>query len=185
MADVADPDALTRPPAKRAPRARMWRRGYQTIGPEELPADGDRHYVPIINRVAAGISIDTAESESGPPGWANEYVAVSDPPVGAIALRVVGHSMEPMYAPDDILIVDPAAEPRSGEPAVVVYRTDGAAGDVEACVKIWRPGRAGAVGLASINPQFPVIRLAAGSVLRAFRVGEHLPLLVDATETTP
>ena len=154
------------------------RPGFQLVGPESLPPDWDRHYVPVINRVAAGAGFDLAESESGPPGWANEYVACADPPAAAIAVRVVGESMAPRFASGDILIVDPAVAAQPGRPAVVIYNDDDQWG-ARAVVKVYDPGKRN-VRLASLNPAAaPDIVVRRADVVRALAIWKHLPALVE------
>ena len=168
-------------PAAPAPERRRMVPGYATISPAELPPDWDHHYVPIINRVAAGLGLDTTESESGPPGWADEYVSYEDPPAGAIALRVAGDSMAPRFASGDVVIVDPGRQAVPGEPAVVVYQQDREPLDARAVLKVWRPERR-KVRLESINPAAPSIYIGREKVRHAFRVHAHLPRLLEIEE---
>jgi len=164
------------PPA--APRKRIVP-GFRTVGPEELHGgDWDHHYVPIINRIAAGgEGFDTAEADSGPPGWANEYVAYEDPPAQAVALRVVGESMQPRYSSGDLLIVDPARPAAPGDPAAVLYRQDGGP-DVRAVVKLFRPART-RIRLASVNQAVADIIIYKAQLLHAYAIHDHLPKLLE------
>ena len=136
--------------------------------------------MPIVNRVAAGEGVDTVESEAGPPGWASEYVALDDPPAGAIAVRVVGDSMEPRYTSGDLLVVDPAVAASPGEPAVVIYEDPGG-GDwsARAVVKIFQPARKW-VHLQSLNSAAPDIQVAKSAIRRAYAVWRHLPAIIAA-----
>lgn len=70
--------------------------------------------VPLVSCVQAG---DWCEaSDPFPPGAGEDYISVEASIVSSrgYALRVHGESMEPKFYHGDILIVDPAREPRNG-----------------------------------------------------------------------
>ncbi len=77
--------------------------------------------VPIINKVSAGYPSDFTDL-AYPRGHADAYAAcpdVEDP--DAFAARVHGDSMAPKYAPGDVVIFSPAANPRSGDDCFVRF----------------------------------------------------------------
>lgn len=162
--DVSDLRAQAESPADTA--------GYIEVPGEDVrQPDWDRNYVPVINAVAAGEGIETAIAEQYPAGRAESYVAYQGAPRGAMAVRVSGHSMEPDYRDGDMIILDPARSPRSGQPAVVVYTING--GHRAAKLKIFRRRR-GKIVLESINEAYAPIELAADQVAAAYAVHDHL-----------
>jgi transcriptional regulator with XRE-family HTH domain len=93
---------------------RVFSAGYQEIDREDLPADWQGRYVPVVGRLAAGgETTTTAEADQYAAGDAATFVVCHGAPVGAIAVRVAGESMLPTYRPGDILVADPSS-PVSG-----------------------------------------------------------------------
>lgn len=74
------------------------------------------------------------------------------------ALQVQGDSMLPLYRHGDVLVVDPAAQVRSGD-RVVVKTTGG-----EVMAKVLTRRTAKSVDLVSLNPEHPDRHLAAREV---------------------
>lgn len=74
------------------------------------------------------------------------------------ALQVQGDSMLPLYRHGDVLVVDPAAQVRSGD-RVVVKTTGG-----EVMAKVLERRTAKAVDLVSLNPEHPDRHLPARDV---------------------
>ncbi len=155
--------------------------GFVEVCEPDLPAGQDwrPHFVPIIDNIAAGAGTDTLQAEQFPPGWAESFVAFSDAPEGAFAVRVRGDSMAPRYHDGDLIIVDPARQGRSGEPAVVIYQ-DPSTGARLSRLKRLRLGSDIAV-LESIHPDYPPVKLSGEDLIAAYGVYRHLPRRPDAS----
>ena len=78
------------------------------VGVEQLSAEWQGSYVPMLGRLSAGFGSDTTEAESRPAGWADTYIEYEGAPPHAVALRVSGESMLPEFHHGDIVVVDPA-----------------------------------------------------------------------------
>jgi SOS-response transcriptional repressor LexA/DNA-binding Xre family transcriptional regulator len=156
---VESPSAPPRPP-------------YLTVGPEDVPTDPDwwKSFVPVIGRVAAGVGIDTDEAGAYPPAWAGEFLAYEGAPKTAVAVRVVGTSMEPMYTAGDMVVVDPARRADNGQVCCVLLASDG---NREVRLKRLRIRGDQAV-LESLNPSHPAIRLPVSQVVGAYRIIDQL-----------
>ncbi|HDS85666.1 MAG TPA: helix-turn-helix domain-containing protein [Phycisphaerales bacterium] len=79
------------------------------------------HWVPVINKVAAGYP--AAFDDLGyPVGFADDYVRcpdIHDP--NAFAVRVVGDSMEPKFREGDIVVFSPSADVQNGDDCFVRF----------------------------------------------------------------
>jgi transcriptional regulator with XRE-family HTH domain/phage repressor protein C with HTH and peptisase S24 domain len=146
--------------------------GYRLIMAEELPERWQGRYVPVIGKLAAGQGIDTAQAEQMPPGWADEYVRYAGAPPHAVAVHVVGDSMEPRYRDGDMVIVDPARPRPSGICVVLVERH----GQRIARLKRLRV-QGGVAHLESCNASYPTIEVPAKDML-AYTIIAHLPRYV-------
>jgi phage repressor protein C with HTH and peptisase S24 domain len=157
--------------------------GFLEVSEPDLPAEQDWRpfYVPIIDNIAAGAGTDTLQAEQFPPGWAESFVAFPDAPEGAFAVRVRGDSMAPRYHDGDLIIVDPARQGRSGEPAVVVYQ-DPSTGARLSRLKRLRLGSDRAV-LESLHPDYPPVELTGEDLIAAYGVYRHLPRRPDASSS--
>jgi len=149
--------------------------GFNVVGPESLGTDWYKHYVPIIGRVAAGVGFDTAEAEASPPGWADEYVGYDGAPIGAVAVRVIGASMEPQYRSGDIVIVDTSVTVRSGICCILI---EDDSGQRAARLKMLSM-RGGAAKLRSLNAEFAEERIDAARIAAAYPIHDHLPAIVE------
>jgi len=164
-----------------APPKRPWqvtrkvRPGFDVVGPESLGPDWQQHYVPIVGRVAAGVGFDTTQAEGNPPGWADEYVEYGGAPIGAVAVRVIGKSMEPQYASGDVVIVDTSVTVRSGICCVLV---EDQSGERIARLKMLSV-RGESARLRSLNNDFPEERIEAGRIAKAYPIHDHLPAIAE------
>jgi phage repressor protein C with HTH and peptisase S24 domain len=156
------------------------RRGYTTVPAEDVPTSPDwhEHYVPIIGRVAAGLGEDTCEATEYPPAWAGEFLCYDGGPATAVAVRVTGQSMEPRYRDGDMVIVDTGQPAASGEICCVLIDRDGIR---EARLKRLKISGPWAI-LESINSEHGPERLSAHRIVRAYRVVDHVPLIVAEKE---
>ena len=146
-----------------------------TVSSSELPAAWSTRFVPVVTGVSAGLLI------RGGKIAVDEYVEAPGAPDGACAVRVVGRSMLPRFAPGDILVLDPQRPARSGEAAVVIYKDDGGDTDTRAVLKLWcNTGRT--VRLASLDTAVPPLILKAEAVLKVYGIWKHLPLHGRAKE---
>jgi SOS-response transcriptional repressor LexA len=151
--------------------------GYHRVDVAELPGDWRGRYVPIIGRLAAGQGIDTVESESRLPGWADSYVEFTDAPACAFAVLVTGDSMEPEYKDGDIVIVDASRPVRSGV-CCVIYGNKG-----ERLARLKRMRKQGdTVTLESLNPAFLPEELPAERIMAAYRIFRHLPRMIEESQ---
>ncbi len=147
--------------------------GFRVIDAEQLPGAWQGGYVPVVGHLAAGEGIETTQAEQTGPGWADEYLIYDGAPAAAVAVRVVGDSMEPDYRSGDMVVVDTARPARRGVCCVLVSRD----GERRARLKDLRVQGARAV-LASANPDYEPETVPAADV-QAFKIIAHLPLLVE------
>jgi SOS-response transcriptional repressor LexA len=154
---------------------RTIRPGYRTIPAEDLDGvDWKGKAVPLINQIAAGRGIDTAEADSYAPDAASSFVEYVGAPAGAFAVQVTGDSMEPEYRDRDVVIVDPSDTVDSGL-ACVVLEIGGSR-----CPRLKRVRRRGkTVILESANPKYPPETVGISRVSGFFRVWKHLPEFVE------
>lgn len=120
--------------------------------------------IPIISTVQAG-SFWPVEDPYPVGHGDDEIPAFLLPfPVGprAFGLRVKGDSMREDYYPGDIVVIDPDAQPRAGEPVVAKREQDG-----EATFKIYRPR-------GFDDDGHPIIELEP--------LNEHFPKMVISSE---
>lgn len=152
-------------------------RGYSTVAAEDVPTrhDWHEHYVPVIGRVAAGEGVDVAEASEYPPAWANEFLVYDGAPKTAVAVRVLGNSMEPKYHDGDMVIVDPAVPAGAGEVCCVLVDRDGVR---EARLKRLKLQGRYAM-LESTNPDYAqgAERISASRLIAAFRIVDHLAMV--------
>lgn len=104
------------------------------------PVRGHMKRIPILSYVEAGdpngigqIQARQTAIENGDFIWVDEEL-----PDDCFALRVVGHSMEPDFQPDDVLVIDPTLNPIPGD-FVVASRVSRASDDLETTFKKYRP----------------------------------------------
>jgi phage repressor protein C with HTH and peptisase S24 domain len=163
--------------AVNASLAKRFSAGYREIEREDLPADWQGRYVPVVGRLAAGgETTDTTEAGQYAVGDAATFVECHGAPAGAIAVRVAGDSMKPTYRPGDILVADPAVQVSAG-PAVVVYEDP--SGSRWARLKVvHREGKEWV--LESTNPAWSPVRVPAKRIKRLCRIVRHLPLIMEA-----
>jgi phage repressor protein C with HTH and peptisase S24 domain len=169
---------LERDPDAAQPRsaARVFSAGYREIEREDLPADWQGRFVPVVGRLAAGgETTDTSEAGQYAVGDAATFVECHGAPAGAIAVRVAGDSMKPTYRPGDILVADPAVQVSAG-PAVVVYEDP--SGSRWARLKVVRREGKEWV-LESTNPAWSPLRIPARRIKRLCRIVRHLPLILE------
>jgi SOS-response transcriptional repressor LexA len=149
--------------------------GYKKIEREDLPADWQGRYVPIVNRIAAGPGVDTVEAEAFGPGDASQFVEYRGASPTTLAVEVVGDSMRPDFRPCDLVIAD-MAEPVEAGLAVVIY-LDASGDGIARLKRIRRNGRQ--IILESINPTGGITRLPADRLLRTGRVLARLPFVIE------
>lgn len=140
---------------------------------EELPEDWVGKYIPIINRISAGLGADTLLSEQFPPGIAYKYVKnpTNKPlPINCYALNIEGDSMLPEYKEGDIIIIDPNQNPKSGICVILIdYPNDGRTAmikDVKTKGKV--------TSLYSLNPEYAPIELNEELQVRTQKIIEHI-----------
>jgi phage repressor protein C with HTH and peptisase S24 domain len=123
-----------------------------------------RSRIPLIGLAQAGQSgfFDDGGYPAG-AGW-DEVELPQTGDVNAYALSINGDSMLPVYRVGDSIIVSPAAPVRVGD-RVVARTEDGAV-----MAKLLRRRTATRIELASLNPEFPDLRFAAGEVLWMHRI---------------
>lgn len=111
------------------------------IAPSNVePVRGHMKRIPILSYVEAGnpngcgqIQARQAAIDNGDFIWVDEEL-----PDDCFALRVIGHSMEPDFQPDDMLVIDPTINPIPGD-FVVASRLSRATDDLETTFKKYRP----------------------------------------------
>jgi phage repressor protein C with HTH and peptisase S24 domain len=118
---------------------------------------GGGRTIPIVGLARAGA--DGFFDESGFPVGADDTVRFPDTGLDRVyALEITGDSMEPLYRNGDVVIVQPGGAVRRGDRIVV--RTK--AGEVTA-KELGRRTDA-SVELVSLNPQYPVRKLATDEI---------------------
>lgn len=109
---------------------------------------------------------DENDEEAGPRSAAmpQEILVPNTGDPHAYALSILGHSMEPVYRPGDVIVVSPEAPLRIGD-RVVAHTTSG-----EIMVK--RLGRRTArhVDLASLNPEHPARSFRPAEITSLHRI---------------
>jgi SOS-response transcriptional repressor LexA len=113
------------------------------------PGPATLHRVPLISNVQAGAWTEIIDNLQ--PGDAEAWIDITSK-VGptAFALRVIGNSMEKEFWEGEMIIVDPAREPASGDYVVAKINHD------EATFKqLLRDG--GSIYLRPLNSAYPVI----------------------------
>jgi SOS-response transcriptional repressor LexA len=105
--------------------------------------------VPLISWVRAG----TWHEPSDPyvPGQAEEWLYADADDPGVFALRVEGDSMEPEFYDGDIIVVNPAVEPTSGE--YVVAAVNGEASFKQIFIYLNK------VVLKALNPKYAPLEI--------------------------
>jgi SOS-response transcriptional repressor LexA len=88
--------------------------GQPNVEPAALP---QKRKVPLISWVRAGVLHEPMDIFE--PGFADEWIASNASGENSFALRVTGNSMYPEFLEGDIIVIDPAQEPASGDYAVV------------------------------------------------------------------
>jgi phage repressor protein C with HTH and peptisase S24 domain len=94
---------------------------YQLDVDEKSQSPRAGHWVPVINKVAAGYPA-SFDDLGYPVGFADDYVRcpdIHDP--NAFAVRVVGDSMEPKFREGDIVVFSPAADVQNGDDCFVRF----------------------------------------------------------------
>lgn len=150
--------------------------GYRTVPSEDLEGqDWHGKFVPVINRIAAGEGVDTAEAESYAPNTASCFVEYAGAPPKAIAVEVTGDSMEPDFRDRDIVIVDPENRVESGLACVILNR----GGSRYPRLKyVKRRGKT--IVLESRNSEkHPPQIVPVSQVVGFFRIFKHLPQFVE------
>ncbi len=104
------------------------------------PVRGHMKRIPILSYVEAGnpngvgqIQARQAALDNGDFIWVDEEL-----PDACFALRVVGHSMEPEFQVDDIIVIDPTISAMPGD-FVVAERLSRLTDDLETTFKKYRP----------------------------------------------
>lgn len=125
-----------------------------------------RRKVPLIDQLKAGRGGTAVDPY--PKGAAEDLVEahfqVSDK---AIALRLHGDSMAPVFSEGEIVIIDPDVYPEPGEcVAVALYDGSEEAGEAEWTFKVYRPRGVGSNGfqafdLVPLNPSYRTISVTA------------------------
>ena len=144
--------------------------GFSIYDADQLPERWVGEFVPIINRIAAGKGIDTAEAEQYPAGLAARYLKYTGAPDNAFALEVQGDSMIPQLYHGDMVIVDPSRQARPGTICAVITQTNG--DRVARVKKLIVRGKT--AELQSIDQDYPLVRAPATSVA-AFAIWKYLP----------
>lgn len=164
--------------ANAAAKAAPWRvgevyeAGFRVIPREDVPP-GPRpaDLVPVLGRIAAGAGADILEAVQYAPGDADAYLIYKGAPEGAVAVQVVGASMEPDFREGDLVVVDAGRSAESG--VVCVIQRSGDA-EVARLKRLRRVGRR--LVLESSNPAFPPEDLPRPDFVAARPVLAHLPL---------
>jgi len=163
-------------PARRAAEPpRPARRGYRTVPAADVPTHGQwaEEYVPIVGRISAGQTSLLAEPSRYPPAFATDYLVYHGAPKGAVAVRVAGDSMTPVYCDGDMVVVDTSKQVQDGV-CCVILEWEGQH-DVRLKKLILRGRKA---FLTSLNPAHPPVEVPATSILAAYAMVDHLPFLV-------
>lgn len=162
------------------PPAAPARRGYETVPAEDVPSSPDwwRHYVPVLGGLAAGSGIDAAEAAEYPPGWAGEFLRHEGAPPTAVAVRVVGTSMQPQYQPGDMVVVDPSRQAEAGSVCCVMLDVGGRREPRLKRLEL----RGKSLVLKSLNPQVADEEIPRDRLAGAYPVVAHLPLIVGGPE---
>ena len=124
------------------------------LGAEERPAsDPDRHRVPVLGYVRAGLPLTAEELVLGYEDVSREIADAGD----HFALRVQGDSMEPYLLSGDVVIVRQQEDVDSGDTAVVLIRGEDAT--VKKLVK-----HDNGVALVASNPKYEPLFFTAEEV---------------------
>jgi len=94
---------------------------FENISPYPL---GTAQRIPILGWVQAG-KFSPSESEDLTPENPDDYVYSDIKGRNLFALRVENDSMEPIFHPGDIIIVNPNIKPQSGDYVIVRLRNEG------------------------------------------------------------
>lgn len=117
-----------------------------------------RRRVPLIDWVDAGLGSEAVEALR--VDIATEYVEASfATKENSFALTIRGDSMEPEFRSGDVIIIDPALEPVSGDFVVAQLDSNGSSLDEPGNVtfKQYRPRGPAAYDLLPLNPDYPTI----------------------------
>jgi SOS-response transcriptional repressor LexA len=155
---------------------RMIEPGFREVFREEIQGDPRGHFVPLIDRLAAGAGFGTDQADSFSPGDADSFVAYENAPPRAFALRVAGDSMEPDFKSGDVVIIDPAGEAQDGEVACIIYE-DGKGNRVTRLKRFHLRGND--VLLVSVNPAYPPVEIPLGRLIKTYAIRDHLPRIVE------
>lgn len=123
-----------------------------------------RSKLPLIGMAQAGSEgfFDDGGYPAG-AGWDEvELPSVAD--ANAYGLSISGDSMLPVFRPGDTIIVSPAAPVRQGD-RVVARLKDGSV-----MAKLLLRRTAGRTEMASLNPDYPDLRFAAGDIIWMHRI---------------
>jgi phage repressor protein C with HTH and peptisase S24 domain len=150
--------------------------GFREVFREEIQGDPAGHFVPLIDRLAAGAGFGTDQADAFSPGDADSFIAHENAPPRAFALRVAGDSMEPDFKSGDVVIIDPAGEAQDGEVACVIY-DDGKGNRVTRLKRFHVRGND--VLLASVNPAHPPVEIPLGRLIKAYAIRDHLHRIIE------
>jgi len=150
----------------------VYEAGFRLV-PREDVAAGRRppDLVPVLGRIAAGAGAETLEAVQYAPGDADAYIMYKGAPAGAVAVQVVGVSMEPEFREGDLVVVHAGQSAESGLACVIQRSGDQ---EVARLKRLRRVGRR--LLLESTNPSFPPEDLARQDFVAARPVLAHLPL---------
>jgi SOS-response transcriptional repressor LexA len=151
--------------------AQVYEAGFHIVDRDGAERHGPEGLVPILGRIAAGPGAETLEAVQYEPGDAEAFLAYAGAPAGAVAVRVVGRSMEPEFREGDLVIVDPGRPTDSGLACVIQRVADT---EVARLKKIRRRGRR--VILESTAGGFAAEELPADALVGSYAVIAHLPL---------
>lgn len=127
-------------------------------------AGGEAGVVPVVNRVRDGYPAHPLDA--GGAGVEAEEVVVT-PGAGhprAVAIRVVGASMEPAYVQGDIAVCHPTERVRDGADCFVQWKSGG---DAAVFLRVYSEG-ATVVRLQPLNTRFAPVIADRGDIARAY-----------------
>ena len=122
--------------------------------PNIEPAPDKEGDIPLISWVQAGEWSEIIDNFH--PGDAEDWVsAFKKVGKNSFALRIKGSSMEPMFAPGDIVIIDPTVQPETGRFVVAKIDSDNGENGEATFKQFIRDGNQ--IFLKPLNDMFPLI----------------------------
>lgn len=123
-------------------------------------------YVPLISMAQAGTMMESEFTDGGYSGEGALFFDVKDPK--AVAIRIVGDSMEPRYYPGDVVLAYPSSKPHNGD--VVIARLDEKEGGGVVFKMHTSRDSGERIILSSFNPAYPTLEMPRRNILWMYPV---------------